>query len=185
VAEQGLGLRRLPQGCLYGLAAATPIVAGLGAGLCFERSRALYRADRIAGATAGQAAYEALVRIPLGTALSEEVIFRGALLGVLSRYHRDLVANAVSSLLFGLWHIAPTLSRIHATGQEKSPWQKAALVAGSVVLTTAAGFTLAWLRLRSGSIVAPWIAHSAANATGYAGVRLATWLDQREDVTAA
>jgi membrane protease YdiL (CAAX protease family) len=113
------------------------------------------------------------------------VIFRGALLGVLSRYHRDLVATAVSSLLFGLWHIAPTLSRIHVTGQAKSPWQKAALVAGSVVLTTAAGFTLAWLRLRSGSIVAPWIAHSAANATGYAGVRLATRLDQREDVAAA
>lgn len=178
IEEQGLSLRRVPRGFLYGLAAALPIVTGLGAGLCFERSRTFYREDFVAGASAGQAAYEALVRIPFGTALSEELIFRGALLGVFSRYHRDLLATAVCSLLFGLWHIAPTLSRIDAAGAGKSPCQKAALVAGSVGVTTAAGFMLAWLRLRSGSIVAPWIAHSAANATGYAGVQLAARLNR-------
>jgi membrane protease YdiL (CAAX protease family) len=180
--EQGLSLSRLPRGCLYGLAAAAPIVAALGAGLYFKRMRTFYRADHIAGSTTGPVAYEALFRIPFGTALSEEVIFRGALLAVLSRYHREPVTTAISSLLFGLWHIAPTLSQIDAVSG-KPPLPKAALVARSVGITAAAGFVLAWLRHRSGSIAAPWIAHGAANATGYAGVRLAARLTPRGGVT--
>jgi membrane protease YdiL (CAAX protease family) len=175
IEEQGLSPAPVPRGCRYGLAAAVPIVAALGAGLYFERSRTFYRADRITNATAGQAAYEVLVRIPLGTALSEEVIFRGALLAVLSRYHPQPVATVIDSLLFGLWHIAPTLRQIDGVSDEP-PRQKAVLVAGSVCVTAAAGFALAWLRLRSGSIVAPWIAHSAANVTGYLGVHLAARL---------
>jgi len=42
-------------------------------------------------------------------AAAEEIAFRGALLGLLLRRHRRATAVASSSLLFGLWHLLPTL----------------------------------------------------------------------------
>jgi membrane protease YdiL (CAAX protease family) len=178
VEEQGLNLRHVPRGCLFGFAGAAPIAVALAAGLNSQRLRVFYRAEWITRTPPGQAAYEALVRIPLGTALPEEVIFRGALLAVLSRYHSQGVATAIDSLLFGLWHVAPALKHTRDTraGELRN---KAGQVAGSVAVTAAAGFLLAWLRIRSGSIVAPWLAHSAANVTGYAAVRLAARFDRR------
>ena len=42
-------------------------------------------------------------------AAAEEIAFRGALLCLLLRRHRRATAVASSSLLFGLWHLLPTL----------------------------------------------------------------------------
>jgi hypothetical protein len=48
-------------------------------------------------------------------AAAEEIAFRGALLGLLLRRHRRATAVASSSLLFGLWHLLPTLPAMRRT----------------------------------------------------------------------
>ena len=167
--EQGIRARDLPKGVIFGMAASAPIVAGMGAGIASRRSRHFYRDPRVTDASAREAAYHVFVRIPFGTALPEELIFRGAILGLLSKYHPPHIAAAMSSVLFGLWHIAPTVDRFESHGDAAmdAPGEAARRVVTSVVATTASGFLLAGLRTRSGSIMAPWMAHSAANASGF------------------
>ncbi|HEY7293874.1 MAG TPA: CPBP family intramembrane glutamic endopeptidase, partial [Dehalococcoidia bacterium] len=155
-------------------AAAVPIAGAMAAGLCFERSRPFYRDPRVIAATPAQAAWETFIRIPLATALPEEAIFRGAILGTLSRRRSRLLATAITSGLFGLWHVAPSLERLatgpglHGGGRaDRAGW-----VALSVLVTALAGFPLAALRYRSRSIVAPWLGHCAANGAGFAGAWL-------------
>jgi membrane protease YdiL (CAAX protease family) len=168
--DQGLSADDAARGVVFGVAAAIPIAAVIGAGHSFGPSRALYKSDHALTASAGRAAYQVCLRIPLGTALPEEIVFRGAVLALLSRQHGKLRATAISSLLFGLWHIAPIL-----TSPEGSfPFDRHRLagrtiwILGSVLATAVSGFLLCWLRFRSASIVAPWMAHAAANATGFA-----------------
>ena len=112
--EQGIRARDVPKGVVFGVIAATPIVIAMGAGVISRRSREFYRDPRVTEASAREAAYHVFVRIPFGTALPEELIFRGAILGLLSRYHPPHTAAALSSILFGLWHIAPTVDRIES-----------------------------------------------------------------------
>ena len=50
-------------------------------------------------------AYESLARIPVGTAVFEEVAFRGVLPGLIARTTTEPAAVGLSSLLFGLWHV--------------------------------------------------------------------------------
>lgn len=53
-------------------------------------------------------------RIPRGTALGEEAMFRGALLGLFLRRHTRPTAVLASSTRFGLWHVLPTLDTLDA-----------------------------------------------------------------------
>ena len=52
-------------------------------------------------------------------------------------------------------------------------WLQAGAVAFVVVATGVAGSFFSWLRLRSGSILAPWLTHTGFNSIGYLGSRLA------------
>lgn len=179
-AEQGMSLRDAPRGLLYGLAASLPSAIALVSASRHRSLRTFYHQDAIATATPGWAAYEALVRVPFGTALPEEMIFRGTTMALLARRRSRLTTLIVSSALFGLWHIAPTTQRLDETPHVRHlpPGYQLGHVAGSVVATTLAGIALGVLRLRSRSIVAPWLAHTSANASGYA----AAWLAAREHV---
>ncbi len=47
-----------------------------------------------------------------------------------------------------------------------------AVVLGDVVATTVGGIGFGWLRLRSGSIAAPTIAHATLNGAAYLATRL-------------
>jgi membrane protease YdiL (CAAX protease family) len=116
------------------------------------------------------------LRIPLGTALGEEILFRGALLGLLLQRHAVGKAVAVSSCVFGLWHVVPTLQSLHA-GVDLLPGggavRVALIVAGAVTVTTAAGCVFAWLRLRGSSVVAPFLAHASINSLAALAGRVA------------
>jgi membrane protease YdiL (CAAX protease family) len=74
---------------------------------------------------------------------------------------------AWSSVLFGVSHILPTLSTMGHTALNQHltdrPLRQAAFVAGNVVATSVAGAVFGWLRLRSGSVLAPLLAHVAVN----------------------
>jgi membrane protease YdiL (CAAX protease family) len=107
-----------------------------------------------------------LVIIPLGTALFEETIFRGVLLGVLMRATARRAAVITSAVLFGLWHVPAALS----DAQGESAAATVGILAGTIAVTTVAGVLFAWLRLRSGSLAAPVLAHIATNSVTYLAV---------------
>ncbi len=174
--DQGLDPRCGRQGVVVGFAAAVPIAALSMAGLASARTRAFYEGPAFASISPGRTAYEVLLRIPFATALPEELIFRGALPGMLGRRHGPVRATLISSLLFGLWHVAPALRQSGGDGMSLPSTKHRALHAwASVVVTAGSGVLLGWLRLRSASVVAPWIAHTAANSSAY----LAGWTRSR------
>ena len=107
--------------------------------------------------------FEALVAIPLGTVVLEELAFRGVLLGLLLTRLRVVPAVTACSILFGLWHVQGAVtttsgSTVHVVGA----------VAGTVVATTTAGVVFCWLRLRSQSLLASALAHLATNSVALA-----------------
>jgi uncharacterized protein len=105
-------------------------------------------------------------KIPIGTVLFEEVLFRGVLLKAAMRRHRTTVAVALTSVVFGLWHIAPTIVGLQANGVAPGSPGGIGAIVGTVAVTTVAGVAFSWLRLRTGSLVAPVLAHWATNAFG-------------------
>lgn len=157
VTLEQLGLARghLRRGALVGLAAAATVAGAVVVLTAVPVARDTFVA---AGSGTGSAdvVWQVLVRIPLGTALPEELLFRSVLLGVLLTSLAPRWAVAWSSLAFGLWHVLPTLTAGPVSGG-------AAVVAGNVAATAVAGLLFAWLRLSSGSVVAPVLAHVAVN----------------------
>lgn len=104
----------------------------------------------------------ATLDIPIGTAVYEELVFRSALLGLALRRWPQPVAVAVTSALFGLWHVLPALEdrRRDERVAERHP---VATVVPTVVGTAVAGAGFAALRLRTGSVLAPILVHAATN----------------------
>ena len=109
-------------------------------------------------------AYQALVRIPVGTVLWEEAAFRGVLQAALRRVVPGAVAIAVTSGVFGIWHIRPTLQALRVNGLASDRKNAVARVAAGVAATSAGGVLLSWLRARSGSLTAPVLVHLATNS---------------------
>ncbi len=177
-----LGLRRedIGSGLRWGLATIVPIAAVIAMGAALTVTRKYFVEDRFLHESAARTLYELFVRIPLGTALAEELIFRAALLGLYLRRHTFWKAAALSSLVFGLWHVLPAMGSVssNAVGQTlATPAGRAAGVLATVVATAAAGLVFCWLRRRSRSVVAPWIAHASLNSLGVvAGLAVARWL---------
>ena len=109
--------------------------------------------------------------IPLGTAFLEEVAFRGVLLGLCLQRTSVVRAAVISSVAFGLWHIAPTLSTASSNSAldrgTGSTLAFVGLVIGMVLAMTVAGLVFCWLRLRSTSLLAPFLLHAGVNSTAF------------------
>ena len=171
VGPAELGLARLGAGLRWGLAVGVPVAA-----LILLLSFAPLPGDPFVAERYGQmggseVVFRAVVRIPLGTALFEEFLFRGVLLALLLRQLTPARALVISSLLFGAWHVSPALGDTGAGG----PWQGAhGIVPVTLAVTAAAGALLAWLRIRSGSLLTPFLVHALANSTALVGAQLAT-----------
>lgn len=133
-----------------GCAGAAVAVAGVGLAALAPPTRRLFHDERLAGS----AAYQAFVRIPLGTVALEEVAFRGVLV--------DRLGPVAASVLFGAWHIVPTRTALDVNGVTE---HRAAAIAAAVAATAAAGLVLCRLRRSTGSLLAPAIVHAAATAS--------------------
>ena len=120
----------------------------------------------------GRLLYELGVSIVLLTAIPEEFAFRGVLLGSALRLWGPWRASLITSALFGLWHIEPTLHTMSdnrvVAGASASVGGQVLVVFGAVVVTFIAGLVFCWLRLRSRSLIAPVMAHVATNGLALA-----------------
>ncbi|MGI9615947.1 MAG: CPBP family intramembrane glutamic endopeptidase [Acidimicrobiales bacterium] len=175
--ELGLARGTVPAGLRLGGLTALVAVAGVGIVALVPTTRNLLEDDRFLDLSAAEAVYEIAIRIPLVTALTEEVLFRSVLLAVLVVRWSSKPAVVVSSLLFGLWHVFTALGDLGQNGatEDFAGWDVIIAVVGIVVATGIAGIAFAWLRLRSGSVAAPWVVHSLLNASTFGvGVALAT-----------
>ena len=128
--------------------------------------------DRRVGAGTGEWIYQAFVRIPLGTAVLEEVAFRAVLPGLFAVRFGILRGSLLASLCFGLWHVLPALSlnEVNPTATKvfgEGTGGVAAAVVFAVVGTTIAGLWWCWIRYRARSVLATIIAHVASNSVAY------------------
>jgi CAAX protease family protein len=169
--DLGLGCEELVPGLRLGSAAAAATAGGWALIAAVPATRPALRDDRIAGLSGREVAYQALVRIPLGTVLWEETAFRGVLQAALGRVMPAGAAVAVTSGVFGIWHIAPTAAALRINGLAAGPGWMLAGVSAGVAATAAGGVLLSWLRTRSGSLAAPMLLHVATNCGG----ALAAW----------
>jgi CAAX protease family protein len=177
-AELGLGRGGLGTGARTGVAAGGCAAAVVFAGAALPATRGFFADERAAGTPAGGGGVVAgLARITCVAVPPEELTYRSALLGLRLRDGSQAGAVAWSSALFGLSHIQPTLSTMSQTamGQRlvRRPLRQAAFVVGNVTVTSAAGLAFAWLRLRSGSVLAPMLAHAMLNDSALLAGRLA------------
>ncbi|MBL8645451.1 MAG: CPBP family intramembrane metalloprotease, partial [Rhodospirillaceae bacterium] len=102
----------------------------------------------------------ALVTFAL-TMLSEDGLFRGALWGACERSGFSPAKTVIwTSVAFGLWHLAVPFIEADFN-------QPLIKVPQYVIGSTAFGFAMGLLRLRSGSIVVPSACHGLWNATVY------------------
>jgi membrane protease YdiL (CAAX protease family) len=168
--DLGLSRRACVKGAVYAVAAvaAVALVYAVAAALPLTRSAFLDVRYRL---TPGSALMTALVVIPLGTILLEEVAFRGVLFGLLRSHRGTAWATGLSSALFGLWHIVPSLglnTDNAAAGQVFGGGStgQTAVIAAVVVFTALAGVLLCELRRRSGSLLASAGLHWATNGLG-------------------
>ena len=163
-----LGLRRADAGTglLYGAAAAAIVLAVLAAAVVIPATQGFLE-DARADITGRQLLDEVLVSIVLLTAVPEEFAFRGVLLAAATSRWGAWRGTLVTSALFGLWHVQPTLATMGdnpaVSGASSSAIGRIAVVLGAVAVTFVAGLLFAWLRLRSRSLLAPVLAHVATN----------------------
>jgi len=175
--DLGLGRDELGPGLRLGSAAAAATAGGWVLIAAVPATRPVLRDDRIAGLTGREVAYQALVRIPLGTVLWEETAFRGVLQAALGRVMPAGAAIAVTNGVFGIWHIGPTAAALRINGLAGARGKMLAGVSAGVAATAAGGVLLSWLRTRSGSLAAPILLHVATNSLG----ALAAWAIARPE----
>jgi membrane protease YdiL (CAAX protease family) len=165
-ADLGLGRADMPAGLLYGAGAMGVVLLMLVAAAVIPATNGFLHDSR-AQIDGGRLLYELGVSIVLLTAIPEEFAFRGVLLGSALRLWGPWRASLVTSALFGLWHIAPTLHTMsdnrEFAGAAAHTGGQVLLVLGSVAVTFVAGLVFCWLRLRSKSLIAPVMAHVATN----------------------
>ena len=177
-ADLGLAAGRLRPGLRLGCAVAAPVAASLTAAAALPATRPLLTDERNTAVTGWRQAYEVLLRIPLGTVAWEEAAFRGVLHASLRRVLPAPAAIAVTSGLFGAWHIRPTADALRINQLSPTPRAQTVGVVSGVLATGAAGALLSCLRERSGSLAAPVVVHLTSNcgallASSFAGRRAA------------
>ena len=168
--DLGLSRRTLLPGLKYALGAVLAVAVVYAVGAALPLTRPAFHDVRY-HLHPGAALLTAFIVVPLGTVLLEEIAFRGVLLGLINRHRGAAWASITSSVLFGLWHILPSL-RLNQANQAVGTALGAGTagqvltVAGAVGFTALAGLLLCELRRRSGSLLAAAALHWATNGLG-------------------
>jgi len=170
-ADLGLGRTDVRAGVRYGAGAFGVVLLVLIVAAVIPATNGFLHDSR-AKIDGSRLLYELAVSIVLLTAIPEEFAFRGVLLGSALRLWGPWRASLITSALFGLWHIEPTLHTMSdnrlVAGASTSVGGQVLVVLGAVAVTFVAGLVFCWLRLRSRSLIAPVMAHVATNGVALA-----------------
>jgi membrane protease YdiL (CAAX protease family) len=162
----GLARQDVRTGVIWGVAASAVVAVALVLAVPLAQvvpPIASLLGDQRATAVADGVLFVVLVRIPLGTALFEEVLFRGVLHAELETVLSRVAAIAVGAAVFGLWHVAPTMVALQENGVAVASAAGVGAIAGGVAVTAVAGVLFTWVRIASGSLVAPVLLHAVVN----------------------
>lgn len=174
--ELGLDRRHLDRGTRLGAVLAAGITAAHATTWASGRGRGVFHDRRVTDLGAAAAWSQAVVRIPLGTVLAEEVAFRGVLPALLASPRNPWRARTLASALFGLWHVLPSQSlagQNQGAGQLAARTGRAGVPVLAVVTTAVAGAVLHDLRRRGRHLAAPILVHLATNLSGFVAARAA------------
>ena len=170
--DMGLGWSYIIPGVVWGAGCVGVVTAGYLVAASFRRGRDAMHDQRVAELSGPRLMFQALVQVPFAVVLFEEIAFRAVLFSMLARRFGVVWAVVISALLFGLWHILPSIGsheQSAALGSVVGEGRRGNVlaVALSVVTTTVAGVIFAGLRIVSGSVLAPMGLHWATNGMGY------------------
>ena len=146
-----MGLR--PPESRAGLRLGTAVAGAVSAGVAATAAVPRVRAAMAGRDLPARPAHWLAVEIPLGTVWSEETAFRGALATAAADGFGPTGGRALQAVTFGLSHMPDA----RGTGEP---------IVGTVAVTGLAGWVFALLAERSGSLLAPMLAHLAINEAG-------------------
>jgi len=106
--DLGLARRTWVRGAVYAAGAVGAVLACYGLAMALPALRSALLDSRYT-LPPEPALVTALVVIPVGTVLLEEVAFRGVLQALITRHRGVRWGMGVSSTLFGVWHVLPSL----------------------------------------------------------------------------
>ena len=170
--NMGLGWSYLVPGFLWGVGCIIVVTVGYLVAATFRRWLNAMQDERVAELSGPRLMFQALVEVPFGTVLFEEIAFRAVLFSMLARRFGVVWAIIISAVLFGLWHVLPSIGtheQSAALGSVVGKGRRGNILAVvlTVITTTIAGVVFAGLRLVSGSVIAPMGLHWATNGMGY------------------
>ncbi|MEZ5115956.1 MAG: CPBP family intramembrane glutamic endopeptidase [Candidatus Nanopelagicales bacterium] len=192
--DMGLGLGYFIPGLIWGSLCIGVVTLVYLVGASLRKTRQAFHDERMVDLSAGRLVFNALVEVPFGTVLLEEVAFRGVLFSMLARRFGVVWAIVISAVLFGFWHVLPSIGTHEqnaALGSVVGEGRRGNVLAVglSVLGTGLAGVVFNGLRLFSGSLLAPMGLHWATNGLGYAFswviIRLRIRHQQREEAEEA
>lgn len=171
-ADLGLCRTTWRRGAAWGGLAVGVAALGYAVALAVPPTRELLTGAPAAASPTAELWLRALVLVPVGTVLCEELAFRGVLHGLGRRaLPARWAARAVvlgGAVVFGLWHVAGAL-----TTRTPGASGTAGLVV-VLVVTVVGGVLLAGARHRTGSLLAPVGIHLGTNVVGLVAVVAAT-----------
>lgn len=173
-SDLGLDRGAVRPGVLAGVAVGGLALMAASEAVARPRLHPWFADERVVSLPRREAWFQALVRIPVGTALAEELAFRGALTALSLRRRSWPATTAWTSALFGLWHILPvidTLSRNPLGQRALDAGRPAAATTAAVLGSGVAGAGFSVLRWGTGSVVAPAIVHATVNVAAFAAAR--------------
>lgn len=170
--DMGLGWGYLFWGLLWAIASIGIVTLGYVIVATFRKGRDAMHDERVSSLSGPKLMFNALVEVPFGTVLFEEIAFRAVLFSMLARRFGVVWALVITAVLFGLWHILPSIGthrQSAALGSVVGRGRRGAILAviASVLTTTVAGVIFAGMRILSGSVIAPMGLHWATNGMGY------------------
>ena len=157
IDEIGLGRAKWLSGLRWGTAVAGVIgavvaVAGL---LGVDPTNSMGERAAVGGR---EMLFQVFIEIPIATVLFEELAFRGVIASLLERLTSPRRALLVSSLLFGAWHVSPS---------SFTSWSGVGGELSTLAATAVAGVGFHLLKRKSGSLVAPMLAHWGTNGVAF------------------
>jgi membrane protease YdiL (CAAX protease family) len=169
LAEAGFAEWR--RGAAFGVVLMTATAVVMLVAVAMPAFHDLYR-DRRVDEGLGSMLYQVAIRIPLGTAVLEEVAFRAVLPALLAVRFGVMRGCVAASVLFGLWHVLPSLSlnKVNPVATDvfgTGTGGQIVAVVFAVIGTMVAGLWLCWIRYRARSILATVLAHIGSNSIGY------------------